>query len=270
MKLPWVAPAALAGAAYGPSVTALRPLRRLLAPCLSAAFVGNGRPGHVALTYDDGPDAASTPAFLDLLARHDRRATFFLLGDQLWNHRDLVATMAAAGHELAVHGWDHTCVATKRPGALYDEVRRAKEMIEDLSESRVRWYRPPYGISTAESLHAARRSDLRTVLWSAWGRDWERQATPASITRTVQRQLGTAGTVLLHDTDRTSAKGSWRATLDATDALMTAWQEAGVVVGPLREHFDASSSEPVRRGSRRGLTGAECRQPATEAESQPC
>lgn len=270
MRLRWVAPAALPGAAYGPSVTALRPIRRLLAPGLSATFVGKGRPGHVALTYDDGPNAASTPAFLDLLARHDRRATFFLLGDQLWIHRDLVASMAAAGHELAVHGWDHTCVATKRPGVLYDEVRRAKEMIEDLSGSPVRWYRPPYGISTAESLHAARRSDLRTVLWSAWGRDWERQATPASITRTVQRQLGTGGTVLLHDTDRTSAKGSWRATLDASDALLSAWHEAGVVVGPLREHFDASSTGPARRLSSHRHTGAQCRQAAAGAESPPC
>ena len=233
--------AAMAGtaavAAYLPAVASIDPLRRALTPrVLPDALSGIGRRGHIALTFDDGPDPASTPAFLDLLARHDRRATFFLLGEHVAANAGLVEEMAAAGHELAVHGWDHTCTAWKRPGALADEIRRARDLVEAVGDRPVRWYRPPYGVLTTETLVAARAADLDTVLWSAWGRDWEAGATGIRIAHTVRRQLRDGGTVLLHDTDRTSAPGSWWRTLAATEALLDEWSAARFDVGPLSEH----------------------------------
>ena len=100
----------------------------------------------------------------------------------------------------------------------------------------MRWYRPPYGVLTAEALVAARSAGLRTVLWSAWGRDWERSATAESVAHRVSAALRPGGTVLLHDSDRTSAPGSWRATLAASDLLLTDWSMKGYDVGPLRDH----------------------------------
>jgi peptidoglycan/xylan/chitin deacetylase (PgdA/CDA1 family) len=223
--------------AYLPSLTALRPVRQLLAPLLPTDLKGLGRHGHVALTYDDGPDPRSTPHFLDLLSRHDARVTFFLLGEHLQANRTLVTEMADAGHELGIHGWDHLCVAAKRPGVLPDQIRRTRDLLEDIGGRPVRWYRPPYGVSTTESMLTARRAGLRTALWSAWGRDWERRSTPASITRTVRRQLRTGGTVLLHDTDRTAAPGSWWRTLAASETLLSEWAAAGTEVGSLSAHF---------------------------------
>ena len=250
--------------AYLPSATALRPVRRLLGPLLPSPLIGSGRPGHVALSYDDGPDRQSTPLFVDLLAAHQVQATFFMLGEYVEPHRGLVAEMAAAGHELAVHGWDHVCVAAKPPGVLLDEIRRSRDLLEDIGGRPVLWYRPPYGVSSTESLWAAHRAGLRTALWSAWGCDWQRRATAATIARTVRRQLRTGGTVLLHDTDRTAAPGSWWRTLAASEALLTEWTAAGVEVGPLRDHFDeqtrvrcpdASAPCVVRRGPG-GRTGS--------------
>ena len=90
---------------------------------------------------------------------------------------------------------------------------------------------------TAEGLYAARKAGLQTVLWSSWGVDWSRHATPATIMATVSRSVLPGGTVLLHDTDRTSAPGSWRGTLEATDLLLARWLGADVLVGPLREHW---------------------------------
>jgi peptidoglycan/xylan/chitin deacetylase (PgdA/CDA1 family) len=226
--------------AYLPSATALRPVRQLLRPVLPAPMHGTGRPGRVALSYDDGPDGRSTPLFVDLLNAHHVQATFFMLGEHVESHRSLVADMAAEGHELAVHGWDHTCVAAKRPGVLLDEIRRSRDLLESISGRPVLWYRPPYGVSSTESLWAAHRAGLRTALWSAWGSDWQRRATASTIARTVRRQLRGGGTVLLHDTDRTAAPGSWWRTLAASEALLTEWSAAGVEVGPLRDHFSSS------------------------------
>ena len=233
-----------AALAYLPSATALRPVRESLRPFLPDTLHGGGRPGHLALTYDDGPDRHSTPYFLDLLSRHHTHATFFLLGAHVGSHRALVEEMAAEGHELAVHGWDHVCVAAKRPGVLADQIRRTRDLLEEIGGRPAQWYRPPYGVSTTESMWAARRAGLHTALWTAWGRDWERRATPESIARTVRRQLRTGGTVLLHDTDRTSAPGSWWRTLSASETLLTEWQTVGLEVGTLAEHFAPAECPP--------------------------
>ena len=234
-----IAPRLLAGAALltagtvaGPALSSIGPLRRWSTPTLS----GIGSYHRVALTYDDGPDRRSTPAFLELLQQHDVRATFFLLGEHVATHRSLVTRMAAAGHELGVHGWDHTCVLLKRPSVLQEELRRTRSIIEDAGGSPVRWYRPPYGVLSTPALLAARSAGLQTTLWSAWGRDWERRATPARIVRTVETTLRPGGTVLLHDTDRTSAPESWRHTLTASHHLLGAWADQRLPAGPLADH----------------------------------
>ncbi len=126
---------------------------------------------------------------------------------------------------------------TKRPGQLRREVRDTVELLTWLTGEPVRWYRPPYGVLTTEALVAARAAGLRTVLWTAWGRDWEAGATPARIVATVERRLAPGGTVLLHDTDRTSAPRSWERTLAASETLLTRWDRGDAVVGPLRDHW---------------------------------
>lgn len=148
-----------------PALTTVAPLRRALLPRLA----GSGQRRHVALTFDDGPDRVSTPRFLDLLAEREVTATFFLLGAYACREPVLVREMAAAGHELAVHGWEHDCIAMLRPGRLAGQLARSKDVVENLTGRPVAYYRPPYGVMTAEGLYAARRAGLETVLWSAWG-----------------------------------------------------------------------------------------------------
>lgn len=215
----------------GPAVTAVGPVRRQLAPRLAGTAPGR----HIALTFDDGPDPDSTPAFLDLLGRHDRRATFFVLGSQVRAHPSLLRRMVDEGHEVGVHGWTHRCTLTIAPTRQVAELRAAKDVIEDVTGTPARWYRPPYGVSSTASLLACRRLDLTPVLWSAWGRDWERSATRSRIVATVQRTLRPGGTVLLHDTDL-HARGDWRRGLEATEDLL-AGPLRTADVGPLRDHW---------------------------------
>jgi len=223
---------ATAIAVAAPALASVGPARRRLAPRLA----GISDAPHLALTYDDGPDPVSTPLFLDLLERHGRLATFFLLGEHVARHPALVAEMAARGHELAVHGWDHTCVLLKSPAVLAGEIQETVEVIARVTGRRAAWYRPPYGVLSTPALVAARAAGLRTVLWSAWGRDWEARATPRRIVETVDRTLAPGGTVLLHDTDRTSAVGSWKGTLRASETLLERWGADAREVGPLRDH----------------------------------
>jgi peptidoglycan/xylan/chitin deacetylase (PgdA/CDA1 family) len=225
-------------------------------PELSGLSNGN----HVALTFDDGPDVASTPAFLRLLDQLGVRATFFVLGRHLGDG-GLVREMASAGHGIGVHGWDHRPVALHAADALREGLTRTRQQIEDSTGAPVTWYRPPYGLVTRAATRAATRAGLRTVLWSAWGRDWERRATPASVVRRVTAQLRPGGTVLLHDSDRTSAPGSWRTTLAATEVLVNRWLAEGLAVGGLESHW--SEACPAAGG------GAGFQPPAPPPPSTP-
>ncbi|TQS45313.1 polysaccharide deacetylase family protein [Cryptosporangium phraense] len=223
---------ALAVAQAAPALTAVTPLRRELFPVLSGR--GDGR--QVALTFDDGPDAAGTPPVLDVLARYRITATFFLLGTQIQRAPTLTRELVAAGHEVAVHGFEHRCLLTRTPAGTHRDLAQARDLIADLTGQEPNWYRPPYGVLSLAGLRAARRLRLRPVLWTTWGRDWEQRATSASVAATVMRRLEPGGTILLHDSDCTSAAGSWRTTVDALPRVIEDTQARGMTLGPLRDH----------------------------------
>ncbi|MCK9898363.1 polysaccharide deacetylase family protein [Frankia sp. AgB32] len=216
-----------------PAITSLPAPRNRLTPGLA----GVGDPGHVALTFDDGPDPASTPQFLDLLAARGVRATFFLLGSMLAESPELGRELVAAGHEVAVHGWEHRYLVLRGPRATHDDLARGRDLVGEVAGRAPTYFRPPYGVLSTAALRSARCLGLRPVLWTAWGKDWSARATAGSVFRTVRRDLAGGGTVLLHDSDCTSAPNSWRSALGALPALLDECAERGLRVGPLREHF---------------------------------
>jgi peptidoglycan/xylan/chitin deacetylase (PgdA/CDA1 family) len=215
-----------------PAATWLPGVRRTWFPGLA----GLGSPGHVALTFDDGPDPASTPLFLDALDELDVRGTFFLLADSARRHRRLTAEIAGRGHELAVHGWRHDRPWAASVQREQRELRSATAAIADLSGVAPLWYRPPYGVLTGGRRLAAAQAGLRPVLWSAWGAEWTAGATAASVRAHIARDLRGGGTVLLHDADR-SGGGRWQPVLSLLPRLVADWRAAGWAAGPLGEHW---------------------------------
>jgi peptidoglycan-N-acetylglucosamine deacetylase len=235
--------AALAGGALVhlvPGLATLRRFRCAFLPTLS----GVGAAGHVALTFDDGPDPASTPAFLDALdtlpdpvsGGTGWKATFFLLGDQVRRHPDLAAEVSRRGHELGVHGFEHSNHLRRTARWTTSDLGRAVDVVGEATGEAPRWFRPPYGALAASSLVAAHRAGLPTVLWTSWGRDWRAEATSRTVVEDIARSWRTGATVLLHDSDITSAPQSWRAALGALPMLAQRWSSAGLAVGTLGEH----------------------------------
>ncbi len=215
-----------------PAGSSLRRLRNLCLPDLA----GVGEAGHLALTFDDGPDPVSTLAFLDALDNLRWRATFFMLGEMAAAYPDVVKEVARRGHEVAVHGYEHSSHLWHGPLWATRDVIAARDTVAELSGSEPRWVRPPYGALSTSTLIAAKRARLSPVLWTTWGRDWRLEATPGSIVDDISSTLVPGATVLLHDSDCTSAPGSWKATLAALPLLAELWLAAGLVVGPLSEH----------------------------------
>ncbi len=215
-----------------PGITTLRSWRCRFLPRLS----GVGDAGHVALTFDDGPDPESTPAFLDALDAHGWRATFFMLGEQVARDPDLAAEVLRRGHELGVHGYRHSNHLRRSVRWTTNDLRRAITTIEDATGETPRWFRPPYGALAASSVLSAHHCDLPTVLWTTWGRDWRPDATAETVVADIVDTWHPGATILLHDSDITSAAGAWKAPLDALPELAERWSSAGLRVGPLGEH----------------------------------
>ena len=224
-----------------PALLRARVLRAVVCPELA----GIGRPGHVALTFDDGPDPDGTPAVLDALDHLGWQATFFMLGAQVQRYPDVAAAVVAAGHEAAVHGFSHRNHLARRPAEVRDDVARAAEVVTTATGVRPIWFRPPYGVLTLGSLIAARRAGLAPVLWTAWGRDGETRS-PTRVADTVGGQLRPGGTVLLHDSDCSARLGgSWHSTVRALPRLAELADQLGCTVGPLRDHL---AGRPATKG----------------------
>ena len=224
--------AALAVAQGGPGLTALAPVRRLF-----PRLAGAGRPDHVALTFDDGPDPRFTPRLLATLDARRVHATFFLLGPMVQAAPGLAAEIASAGHEIAVHGWEHRYATLRGPGALHDDLARACDTIAAATGAVPRLYRPPYGVLSAGALIAARRLGLRPILWSSWGREWAPGATPGSVQATLASTLAGGATVLLHDSEAAAPAGTAAAALGALPWLLGECGRRGLRAGPLAEHL---------------------------------
>jgi peptidoglycan/xylan/chitin deacetylase (PgdA/CDA1 family) len=184
-------------------------------------------PAGIAITFDDGPHPEGTPAVLRELERAGARATFFLVGEQVERWPSLAAEIAAAGHEVAIHGYGHVLLLRRSPRVLRGDFERAAAVIAETTGVEPRVYRPPYGVFSAPALLLVRRLGWRPLLWSRWGRDWEARATPEQIATRATRDLTAGDVVLLHDADHYSSAGSWRRTAAALPSILAAAAATG-------------------------------------------
>ena len=179
---------------------ALAPGSQLFGPTILA---GND-PTQAALTLDDGPNDAATPALLDLLAAHNARATFFVIGRFMRQRPELVRRIRAAGHLVGNHTETHPWLAWQSARVIREELRACNQAIEDALGEPVRYFRPPHGARRPAVLRIARELGLATVQWNAMAMDWQPIGAArmmAHIDRGLARarRRGTGANILLHD-----------------------------------------------------------------------
>jgi peptidoglycan/xylan/chitin deacetylase (PgdA/CDA1 family) len=221
-------------------------LSRAIGPVLGGRvlFGVPTRAPRFALTIDDGPSPATTPALLDVLARHGARATFFLLGEEAARHPELVARIAGEGHELGNHTWRDEPTWTLPVPEFREQLRATQRTLA--AHGPVRWFRPGSGWPTTEHLAVAEADGLRCVLGSAvaiGGAGAGTARTPTRLDVLIRR-----GTVLvLHE--GTPAR---RAVAATVDALLTRTSRRGLAATTLSELVagrpDRSDSSKRPRG----------------------
>ncbi len=188
----------------------------------------------VALTFDDGPHPEGTIAVLEVLAQLGAPAAFFLTGEQVDRYPALAREIYEQGHTVGVHGQRHLLLPFRTPRASVADLRLSCAVIEQATAVEPQLYRPSYGAANPPVLLAAHRAGLRPVLWARWGRDWERRASAASVAAAVTRDLRGGEILLLHDSDRYAAPGSWRTTVAALPEIAAAVAHAGLTFRALK------------------------------------
>lgn len=156
----------------------------------------------VWLTIDDGPDPEDTPKLLELLAAHGARATFFVIGENVLRHPDLVRAIAAAGHEVAHHTHTHPLAMfwCATPAQVRRELDDGLEALRRTEITPTR-FRPPAGVKNPWLARALRARGLTGVGWTARGLE-RRGGSAEAVARRVTRGVAPGSILLLHEGPR--------------------------------------------------------------------
>jgi peptidoglycan/xylan/chitin deacetylase (PgdA/CDA1 family) len=181
----------------------------------------------VALTFDDGPHGAVTPALLDVLGSHDATATFFVMGDNVVGNEAVVRRIVAEGHELGAHGMDATPDVTVTRAAFERELLAAVETLAPWGP--IRYFRPASGWIRPDQLAVARRLGLTCALGSiTLARD--PITAPDRAARLLDRRMRPGAILVLHEGAAARAN-----VVDCVDALLSMMRTRGYAAVALHE-----------------------------------
>lgn len=192
----------------------------------------------VALTFDDGPNPAVTPALLDLLERRQVRATFFVTGEHVRAFPTLAKEIVARGHTIGNHTDTHRRLVFCQAPRIEVELDRCDDAILKAAGRKPRWMRPPFGFRGPSLNSAVRRwGGAGVVMWSVMAWDWKPVA-PEKVIRHLRR-VKSGDIVLLHDGDHGRLDGDRRHVVEALEHWLPRSLDAGVRFVTLDEVWES-------------------------------
>ncbi|MCZ8519674.1 MULTISPECIES: polysaccharide deacetylase family protein [Paenibacillus] len=177
-----------------------------------------------ALTFDDGPDGRYTPQILDILKKHEVKATFFVVGRQAQKYPEVLRRISDEGHRIGNHSWDHADLSKLSGPQLLEEIAAGDEAVRQVTGSAPVLFRAPYGAVSEDVRRTLASLGRPLVGWTVDTRDWA--GTPhGKILQTVKERLRPGGIVLMHSFG--GRKNSLENTLQALPAMIEALQADG-------------------------------------------
>ena len=162
---------------------------------LSAPELQEPEKKKIALTFDDGPHPVYTEQVLEVLETEGASATFFILGQNVEGHEDLVKEIDARGHLIGNHTFHHVQITSLPPDQAYDEIQQTSDLIRELTGKGTEYVRPPFG-TWNEGLED--RLDLIPVMWTIDTLDWTTENVD-EIVRRVTEHAEENDIILMHD-----------------------------------------------------------------------
>ncbi len=212
----------------------------------------------IALTFDDGPNPTFTPQILQVLAQHQARATFFMIGEHVHRHAAIARAVQAAGHAIGNHTYTHRrligCSLPQIRMELNQCQHTLKALLGDAYERTAKLMRPPYGGYDMTSALLAQSLRYRMVLWSVSGEDWRADPGPL-VAQRVLAQTQPGSIVLLHDGWNTSRPSQTEdeviadrtPTVQALAQLLPALLAQGYAFVTVPELLMRKGAQPIRK-----------------------
>jgi peptidoglycan-N-acetylglucosamine deacetylase len=206
------------------------------------------KPGarQLGLTYDDGPNDPHTLRLLEVLARHNVKATFFVIGRYLKQRPDIARELVRAGHIVGNHTFSHPNLifASARQTAM--QLRDCEQALTDAVGEHSRLFRPPFGGRRPATLKIARALGLEPVMWNVTGWDWKGKPSEY-LERKVIQQIRGGDVVLLHDGSHAAFGADRSQTVVATERLITRYKSEGYEFVTIPEMMERSiiNSQPA-------------------------
>lgn len=184
----------------------------------------------IALTFDDGPNERCTPELLEILARHQVRATFFMVGKYIRQRPDLARAVHEAGHLVGNHTMTHPMLMGCSRKQIREELRDCKALLEDTLGTAIHYFRPPFGARRPYVLREAKALGLTPVMWNVTGHDWN-PCPSEQVERTLtagiakNQKQARSSNLLLHDGGHLEMGADRSHTLRAVDWLLSQGRE---------------------------------------------
>lgn len=180
----------------------------------------------LALTYDDGPNNPYTLRLMEVLARHDVKAMFFLIGRYVRQRPDIVRDIVRAGHAIGNHTFTHRNLIFASAERTQLELQQCQDAIGDAIGEAPKLFRPPFGGRRPSTLKIVQAMGLAPVMWNVTGWDWNAPPTEV-IERRVSRQIRGGDVILLHDGGHLEMGADRSHTVDATERLIVRYKAEG-------------------------------------------
>ncbi|PYV58953.1 MAG: polysaccharide deacetylase family protein [Acidobacteria bacterium] len=192
----------------------------------------------VALTYDDGPNDPYTLQLLEVLARHNVKATFFMIGEFVCQRPEIARAVLEAGHAVGNHTFSHPLLIFKSASTIRRQLADCQGAMQDALGVSATIFRPPFGGRRPEVFRIARKLGLQPIMWNVTGYDWNAKSVD-EIERKVTRQMRGGDVILLHDGGHLEMGTDRSHTVAVTDRIIRRYQQQGREFVTIPQMMDA-------------------------------
>jgi peptidoglycan/xylan/chitin deacetylase (PgdA/CDA1 family) len=178
----------------------------------------------ISLTFDDGPDAKTTPKILDILDNFDVKATFFAVGQNLDRYPEIGERIIQEGHQLSNHTYSHPRPLSIDAKELFKEIEKTQKLIDGIDgRPKPKYFRPPYGLVSDEQMELLKKEDYKVIAWSIDSLDWYTED-KEDIENCVVNTIHPGAVILMHSA---GGQDNRKATVDILPSIITRLKNLG-------------------------------------------
>jgi peptidoglycan-N-acetylglucosamine deacetylase len=154
----------------------------------------------IAITFDDGPHPEFTWQILKILEEFNAPATFFVIGKNISGNENIIKQIDQSGHIIGNHTYSHSFfIDFKNKSGFMDELNRTSDLIHKITAKKIKWFRPPYGVTTPNLARASRELNYDIIGWNIRSMDTTNDSETVILNR-IKKQMEAGSIILFHDT----------------------------------------------------------------------